>query len=295
MRVTNSMVYTSTLRNLHSTLDRLQRAQTDVSTGRLVRNVSDDPAKASTAMALRNQLRRAEHHGRALSDAQGWLHTADSALVSGLDLLGRVKELAVRGATTGSNDVNAREAMVAELRTIREELLAIANTKYLGRSVFAGTADGPAYDIAGAYQGDAAHVLREVAPGTILRANLTGEEVFGSQAQPAGDLFAVIDRLAGAIAGGDPAAIATEQAHLEDARTRMATATAELGARGSRIETIRARALSDEMSLSETLSTIEDTDMAKALMEMKNRENAYQAALGAAARVFPTSLLDYLR
>ncbi|HWL43415.1 MAG TPA: flagellin [Ilumatobacter sp.] len=295
MRVTNSMVLTSTLRDLNATLSRLQSAQIDLSTGRVVRKASDDPAKAAAAMALHNQIRRSEHRSRELTDAQGWLNVADTALVNGLDLLNRAKELASRAASTGATDAEARTAIAAELGNLREEMIAIANTKYLNRSVFNGTTTGDAYDLAGAYLGNDSQIMRAVAPGTVLRTNITGEEAFGVQASPEGDVFAVIDRLAAAIAAGDQAAMTAEQDNLDAARTRMASATAELGSRGARLDSIRARAAADEVSLRDTLSQIEDTDLAKALMDVKNRENAYNAALGAAARVIPNSLLNYLR
>lgn len=295
MRVTNSMVLTSTMRDLNATLSRLQQAQADLSTGRVVRKASDDPAKASAAMALRNQLRRSEFRTRELNDAAGWLGVADTALVSSLELLNRAKELAVRAASTATSDANARAAIAEELGNLRQELIAIANTKYLGRSVFNGTADGDAYDASGTYLGNDAVIMRSVAAGTDVRINLTGEEIYGAQAGPDGDLFAVLDRLATAIVAGDSAAMAAEQGKLETARVRLATATAELGSRAARLDTIRARVESDEVGLQETLSKIEDTDLAKALMDVKNRENAYTAALTAAARVIPQSLLDYLR
>lgn len=295
MRVTNSMVLTSTLRDLHGTLSRLQGAQTDLSTGRVVRKASDDPAKAAAAMALHNQVRRGEHRMRELSDAQGWFNVADTALVNSLDLLNRAKELASRAATTGVTDAGSRAAIAEELGNLREELISIANTKYLNRSVFNGTVEGDAYDAAGGYLGNNAAILRTVAPGTTLRTNLTGEEIFGAQAAPEGDLFAVIDRLATAITAGNPADMATEQDNLDAARIRMASATAELGSRSARLDSIKARAQADDVSLKTTLSEIEDTDLAGALMDVKNRENAYNAALSAAARVIPQSLLDYLR
>lgn len=295
MRVTNSMVLTSTLRDLNGTLARLQSAQTDLSSGRVIRKASDDPAKATAAMSLRNQIRRAEHRTRSLTDAQGWLNVADSALVSGLDVLNRAKELGSRGASSGVAELGSRQAIAAELRGLRDELIAVANTRYLDRPVFNGTADADAYSAAGVYQGNDAQIMREVAPGTTVRTNLTGEEIFGPQAAPEGDMFAVLGRLATAIEAGNPTDIATEQGNLEAARSRMASATAELGSRGARIEMIRTRAATDEAGLRETLSQIEDTDLAAALMDVKNRENAYQASLGAAARAIPTSLLDYLR
>ena len=295
MRVTNSMLTTTTLADLNRSLERLQRSQSELASGRAIQAPSDDPAGASSAMMIRNQLRRADQYERAQSDAQSWLATADSVIVSGLDLMSRVKELAVRAGNSGTNDATSRSALANEIGQIRGELIALANTKYLGRSVFAGTAGGAAYDSAGSYQGDRGAIMRDVAPGTSIQANVTGPDVFGDPAAPEGDLFAVLERMEVAIAGGNLAALATEHGRLDDAQQRVGAAAASVGARGARLEGVRARHAADEAMFRETLSTIEDIDIAEALISVKARENAYTAALQAASRVIPPSLLDFMR
>ena len=52
-----------------------------------------------------------------------------------------------------------------------------------------------------------------------------------------------------------------------------------------------------DMDLTNTdrLSKIEDADIAEAIMDLKAKEVAYQAALASAARVLNVSLVDYLR
>jgi flagellar hook-associated protein 3 FlgL len=295
MRVTNSMLTSTMLTDLNRSLERLQRSQSELASGRAIMAPSDDPAGASSAMLIRNQLRQSDQYVRAQSDAQSWLGTADSVLVNGLDLLGRVKELAVRAANTGSNDATSRSALAAEVGQIRGELIALANTKYMGRSIFNGTADGLAYDDAGVYQGDDAPVVRDIAPGVSVQVNVTGTEVFGDPTAAGGDLFAVLERMQTAIAAGDTGALATEHDRLDTARQRVGAAAGTIGARAARLDGVQARTATDEITLRETLSAIEDVDIAEALISVKARENAYTAALQAAAKVLPPSLLDYMR
>jgi len=125
--------------------------------------------------------------------------------------------------------------------------------------------------------------------------NMTGEQVFGTQGGPTGDLFAVLDRLQTAILASDSTAIAAEHSNLDTATKRLASAAAEIGTRAARIDNLRARADADQMGMSERLSRLEDADIAEALLNVKSSENAYNAALQAAARILPASLLDYLR
>lgn len=296
MRVTSSMMTTNTLRDLNLSLGRLQKTQTQLSTGRQIIKASDNPTGTATAMGLRKQLNRADQHARSLEDAAGWLATADSALTSGLDLLARAKELAIAGANSGGiSDPNARVAMATELRSIRSQLLGLANTTYGSRSIFNGTASGAAYTSTGVYNGNTGSVIRDVAAQDSLAINLTGTQVFGTAGGAVGDVFEVLDRLATAVQAGNDAAIATEHLNLDSATQLMSAATVDMGSRAAKIEGIRSRAADEVLRLREQLSNIEDVDPATAILTEKMQENSYQAALQVAAKILPMSLLDFLR
>ncbi len=295
MRVTNSMVMNSTLSDLNRSLERLQQNQTELASGRVIRKVSDDPTGATSAMKIRSHLRRTEQYQRVANDSDSWLATADTALVSGLDLMSRVKEIAVRAGNDGAAVGSTRDALADEVGHLRDQLLALANTEYLDRPVFNGTAAGDAYSSTGAYVGNDAAVVREIGPGTTLEVSLTGPAVFGDPSSPEGDVFAILDRLSTAIRNGDMAALAIEHEHADAARATMASAAAQVGARSSRLADISARLSADEVTMRETLSQIEDADLAEALINVKTGENAYTAALQAASKVIPPSLVDYLR
>lgn len=296
MRVTTNMAIRSSMHDLTRAMTRLRAGQADLATGKVLRTVSDDPLRAMDALNIRGELRRTEQRARVADDARARLAMADDALVSSLDLMARAKELTVRASSSGVADGPTRAAIATELTALRAELLRIANTEHLGRPIFNGTAAGPAYDAdTGAYLGNAAAIHRDVAAGTTVVTNLTGEQVFGAQGGPAGDLFAVIERLATAVTAGDQPAIEIEHANLDAATERLQVATAEIGSRAAGLERIRARAAAGEAGLRERLSVTEDVDLAEALVGVQADEQAYQAALQATARVLAPSLLDFLR
>ena len=296
MRVTNSMMVRSTLRDLSQSLSRLQETQTKLSTGKEITRPSVNPGATATAMSMRQDLRRAEQRLRSLNDADGWLSTADSALTSSLQSMNRAKEIAVRAANSGGiTDPVARQALAAEIRSIRSEMLATANTSYGSRSVFNGTAAGAAYDTNGVYLGNGASIIRDVAPSTSIAVNLTGPQVFGTAGGPVGDVFEVLDRMATAIIAGDQAALVTEHTNLDAARNVIGAATVEIGTRGARLLEVKARAESDKLLLTTQLSQVEDTDIVDTLIRVKSQEASYQATLQVAAKILPMSLLDYLR
>lgn len=296
MRVTSSMMMRTTLRDLSQGLSRLQETQTQISTNRALTRPSTNPGATTSAMGMRQDIRRNEQRARSLDDATGWLTTADGALTSSLEAMSRAKEIAVRAANTGAvTDPAARQALAAEIQSIKSEVLGYANTTYGSRSVFNGTADGKAYDATGAYLGNGSAVIRDVAPSTTIAVNLTGPQIFGTAGGPVGDLFQVLDRLSAAITSGDNAAIATEHTNLDAKTAQMSAATVELGTRAARLEDTKSRVQDSQLLLKNQLSQVEDTDIVDALINVKAQENSYQAALQVAANIIPVSLLDYLR
>jgi flagellar hook-associated protein 3 FlgL len=77
--------------------------------------------------------------------------------------------------------------------------------------------------------------------------------------------------------------------------TQIVNVQADVGSRTTRIEQARTAATDAQLRLTTSLSEVENTDLPKATVDLKLQEVAYQAALGATARVMQPSLLDFLR
>jgi flagellar hook-associated protein 3 FlgL len=278
-RITQQMLSRSTLSNLQRSLDRTERIQERLATGRALNRPSDSPTGLVTAMQTRSSLARVRTQLRAADNAQGWLDAADSALQSGSSMLARARELALLGSN-GSLGPSAREALAAEVESIRDGLVDIANSSFVGRPIFAGTvASSQAYAPDGTYLGDGGTIERVVGDGVQLRVDLNGPEVFGP---PGSSAFDVLTALAADL-------------RIDGARDRLLTGLGEIGARSRRLEGIRERATQLELNLTERLSEAESVDMPTTVMELQLQEVAYQAALSATARVIQPSLLDFLR
>lgn len=74
----------------------------------------------------------------------------------------------------------------------------------------------------------------------------------------------------------------------------LTTHISDFGARANRIDVQTQIYTNLEIATSENLSDKQDTDMIEALMDLKSKEVAYQAALNAAAKTMQLSLVDYL-
>lgn len=290
-RITHGLLSRRALDNMQVNLRRLDALQGQVSSLKRIQRASDDPVGTVGAMRFRAGIGRNEQLDRNADDAKAWLGTADSALQGIVEQLNRVRDLAVQGRNASAGPAE-RAALAAEVEQVRDALVNLANTKYLDRPIFAGTARTDlAYDPAGTYLGDSGAVDRTIAPGERITVNLTGDDVFGTGAT---SVFAVVDALASSLRT-NPSQIDQNVADLDAATDVILDRLADIGARYRRVDTMQGRTATDTLNLRSGLSEVEDVDLPKALMELRIQETAYQAALAATARAVQPSLVDFLR
>lgn len=305
LRITTATLHRTALSGLQENLSQLQRLQDQLSSGRQISRPSDSPVGTSTALALRGELRATQQHVRNAEDGLHWLGLADDTLTGMLGDVGRARQLVLAGRNATASPTD-RAAMAAEVDAIRSAMLDAANASTLGRPIFAGTADvAAAYERStGAYLGNTADdvdpgpvgkVERQVAAGVTLRVNLTGPEVFGSQEGGARDLFGVLADIAAHLRSGDTAALDADLGALDARVDGMQQQLATVGARYHQVDSMRDRAERQLLSLTQGLSSVEDIDLHKTIVDLQLQEVAYKSALSATARVIQPSLLDFLR
>lgn len=290
-RVTESTQLASAYRNIQRANSELARLQEQGSSQQRFARPSEDPVAAGDSMRLRKEIAAQTQYGRNIDDGNAWLTSADSALTTALDLLHRVRDLAVQGSS-GTNSSLSREALADEVEELRDELLTTANTQYLGRSVFAGTSDaGVAFTDDLTFTGTpGATVERRVGPDSTVQVDADGQAAFGSGAD---SVFAALDRLATDLRSG-----AEVGSHINAISDHMSNVTGVLSAVGSRQARLDRQAdanLADLTDLEGRRSEVEDVDLAKVLIQLQGQELAYQAALSVTSSSLQTSLLDYLR
>ncbi len=297
-RITQKSVSRTVMDGLQSNMARMQKLQEQLSSGKQLSRPSDSPVKTVEAMQFRSGIRRTEQYVRNADDGLAMLATADNALTDSLNTTRRARDLTLTGMND-TMDKGSRLAIAAEIRTLRDGLVGVANTRYLDRQVFGGnTRSDQAYDPAtGAYLGDNEDVVRTVEGGTRVTVNVPGTAVFGA-AGSREQLFAVLDEIASALEADDAtlhARLDGGLVNLDKGINTIITTLGQIGARFNRVETMKNAAESQLLSLSNNLSEVEDIDLPKTIVDLQMQEVAYKAALGATARVVQPSLLDFLR
>jgi flagellar hook-associated protein 3 FlgL len=292
-RVTQGMMMDRSYLSLQSGLGRLAKVQEQLSTGRVLNRPSDSPTDTTAAMRMRSSLADQTQYSRNAEDGLGWLGQIDVTLGSMLDQTRRVKELGLRSVNTLTQSPAAREAIATEIDQLRQGLIDDANSTYLGRPVFGGVVNGAkAYADDGTFVGVAGDVPRTIGRDVKVPVNVDGPDAFG----PAGaSLFDSLTKLAAAVRAGDESGVQAQLGALDAAHDRMTSVQADVGTRYNRLERASQAAKDAVLDLTTSLSGIENVDLARATMDLKMHEVAYQAALASTARLVQPSLVDFLR
>jgi flagellar hook-associated protein 3 FlgL len=292
-RVTGNSIAARVLSNLQHNLSGVGKIQEQLSSGKLINRPSDSPTGAVSAMQLRGEMRTVQQYERNADDGLNWLSTIDTTLTSSLTQMTRVRDLTLQGMSSGAaGSTEARHALAAEVDNIRESLISLANTTYLGRPVFGGTTDtGKAFNGDGTWAGNTGVVKRTVGDGAQVDVNVDGTVVFGTGTQ---QLFTILSDISTHLKY-DPSKLGADLDRLDIASGVVKTQLADVGARYNRVEHMHGAAGNRLLDLTSQLSEVEDIDLPYTIMQMQLQQTAYEAALASTAKVIQPSLIDFLR
>lgn len=300
-RVTTQTQMRSAQRNLQENMTHLARLQEQASTLKSINRSSDDPTAAAAAMAVRAELRAVDQYSANADNGNDWLTTIESSLSSVSDIMNRVRDLTVQGANSGALSPTAKEAIAIEIEGLKTDLLTQANTKFLGRSVFAGNSDAAtAFSqdaTSGSYtfNGDESSVERRISATSTVRVDADGGTIFGTGADPAGvSVFALLDNIVADLRSTTSVNVGARLDGLDERMAIMTGQRSEMGARQVQLERAQSTLLEKTGTLDAQRSCIEDADLGQIIIDLKLQEVTYQAALAVTARVLQPTLMDFL-
>jgi flagellar hook-associated protein 3 FlgL len=293
VRVTHLGAHQAALDRLGTRLSEYSSTQERLSTGKQLTRSSDDPIGMNRALELRATLAARQQETKNGDDGKMWLELADTTLQDVVSQIQRARELAVRGSTyVGPQE---REAIALEISHIRDDIVSLANSKHQGRGLFSGFSSGDAIQkIAGnwTYTGDTGQINRRVGENEVVTVNVTGDVAFGFSS--GNDVFTVLDDLEAALYADDATAIETSIDGIDASLDTVLGGLGTVGARTNQVEAAIGRTQHDIQSITDQLSSIEDVDIAEAVMDLQLQKTAYEAALAAFSQSSQTSLLDFL-
>ncbi|AOT70028.1 flagellar hook-associated protein FlgL [Geosporobacter ferrireducens] len=137
MRITNSMMINTMMRNLNKSYTRMDKLYQQAATGKRIQVASDDPVAMARILTISSEISASEQYKKNIDTALSWMETTETALTQLKDVIQRVRELTVRGATGSLSDTD-KAAIQAEISQLKEQVVAIGNATHTGRYIFAG-------------------------------------------------------------------------------------------------------------------------------------------------------------
>jgi len=309
MRITNNMLINNVLLNVSNNLNRTQKYQSQLATGKKISMPSDDPIVASRALKLRTDVAEIQQYSRNMDDALSWMAITEATMNQINDVLQRFREITVQAAN-GTNTPDDLQKIGAEAGELVTQIIQLANTTYAGRYIFSGfKTDKPLLNSDGTFNVgfmENEYIQFEIGIGDFINVNVPGYDLFHrSNVASQGDvssLFQTLDSIKKAINGQDldpdenqHEKISNLLGELDLEIENLLRVRAGLGARMNRVELTSNRLDDDYVNFTKLMSLNEDVDMAEAIMNLFNEQNVYQASLSTTARVIQPSLVDYLK
>lgn len=296
MRVTQSMLNSQLLRNLDNNLGRMEKLQTQTSTGKAINKPSDDPVGLSFSLRYRNSVSLNEQYQRNVDSAVSWVDYTEGMISETNDVLQRARELAVQGSTGSSSD-ESMEATAAEINQLYEHLVSIGNSNFNGKYIFNGQkTDIKPYELSSAKDvtPDMGEIVYEVGVGITISNNISGASLFGESTDST-NAFKVLEDLRNNLNNRDRDAVNQSIKNLDERINIVLEKWSDIGAKSNRLELISNRLNDENINLQQLLSKTEDANMAEVITNLKTEENIYQASLSTGARIIQPSLVDFLR
>lgn len=291
------------INNLVGSLDATSATQAqltqELASGSRVNSLSDDPVAVGQNVVLSAQLSRDDTFSQTASTTQSMLQLTDSALSTVVSQLTSAVSLATQG-NNGTLNPSDLQAISNQLKGIRDEVLSLANTTYLGNHIFSGslgsttpytlnTATSPAV---ATYQGDTNLQYLETPSGQRIQLNLPGGQVFSA---PGADVLGTLNSLiadfssgaASAASQSDTQALSTALSHVSQQRVSIDNSL-------SRLQAAQNYNANETTQLTAAQTTLMQADVAQIATQLSTTETQQAALIQVIATLGKQTLFNSL-
>jgi flagellar hook-associated protein 3 FlgL len=184
MRVSTSQIYSIATLGISQAQNAVTKTQEQMATGKRVLSPADDPVAATTILQLNQELARTEQYKKNIDVADNSLNLEETNLQTVVDLVHRIREIAVSAGNTAVYTAADYDALAAEVDTRINELLNLQNTRNAsGQYIFAGYQSGtkPFEGDGGgnyAYKGDEGQLRLQASSSVSVAVSDSGKKLF---------------------------------------------------------------------------------------------------------------------
>jgi flagellar hook-associated protein 3 FlgL len=284
------------LNDLQTSQVSLNTALQQVSTGKSVNVPSDNPTAAAEMVQNTIETGDVDQYTKNISSVQSTVQAASSALSSVVTSLTQAVSLGTEGAN-GTNSSADRQALAEQVQGILASVVSLANTSVGGTYLFGGTSTAtpytadPSSPTGYTYNGNNDSNSVQVGDDTSIQVDLPGSQIFTSSSN---NVLGALSSLATALQSGTSAQIATATASVDSAVGFVGQQQVFYGNAEQQLTTQGTYLQEDTVSLASQENNLIGVDEATAATNLSQAETDNNAALAAAAKVLPNSLLNFL-
>jgi flagellar hook-associated protein 3 FlgL len=297
----NIRVNPDTLPDLIASIQKSQQNQQtaieQMSTGRSVNNLSDNPAAAAALVGNDALSSETDQFLTNISDVQGKLQAANSALNNATEILTTAITVGTEGAN-GTMSTADQQALAKQVQGLQQQMLGLANTSYQGAYVFAGTNVGTQPFVQDSssssgvqYNGNSNVTSVQTGEGQSIQTNVGGNQLFLNSS---GDIFTALNDLANALNSGT--GIAAANTEVQQAFSQLTTQSVFYGSALGQLQSSQNFLNQEQVNLSTQQTQLVGANLTEVIANESQAQVDLQAALSATGQVLSLpSLLSYLK
>jgi flagellin-like hook-associated protein FlgL len=137
MRITTRMIYRNMQHDLNKLSSDTQTINKQISSGKQLSTISDNPAGLVSALGLRSEIAAISQYQENLACGETMVTAAETALTQMKDLLMQADNLTLQANNATMNQAD-RDIVAGEINSLYEQAIALANTQISGKYIFAG-------------------------------------------------------------------------------------------------------------------------------------------------------------
>lgn len=298
MRV-NPQYMTSLVSSLDATSATEQTLSEELASGSQVNALSDNPAAAGENVLLSAQIANDDSFSKTASSTTSMLQVSDSTLASVVSQLTSAISLATEannGTLNGSNVASISD----QLAGIRDEVVSLANTTYMGQYIFSGSQGNTApYSLdttqspaVATYNGDGDTNWLETPNGQKIQLNIPGSQIFSAGGS---DVLAALNAVVADFASGTPSASAqADTAELSTALNYVSQQRVLIDNSISRLSAAEEYTQSESTQLTSAQTTLMQADVGQVATQLSTAETQQTALSQVIATLGKQSLFNDL-
>ncbi len=182
MRISSAQIFLQGLASITNGYSSISKTQNQLATGKRITQAADDPIGVVRVATLGAAINRSEQYTRNASTLEGRLRLEEGAIESSINIIQRVRELAIR-ANNATETNESRAAVAVEIKQLREDLVQLANSADgNGNHIFGGFQEGsPPFSLNSGvvtYSGDDGRRNLQIGPARYMSDRDPGSAVF---------------------------------------------------------------------------------------------------------------------